>query len=373
MAKLLSALRLPIMKRQALNNAILLLVMLTAILGGCINHAASEADALTNKPIIIAHRGLSGELPEHTIAAYKAAIAAGADFIEPDLVLTKDGVLIARHENEIGDTTNVADRPEFTDRKTTKTIDGEEVTGWFTEDFTLAEIKSLTAKERLPQLRSKTNDGRFEIPTFEEILELLKNINAERDVPVGVYPETKHPTYFREIGLPHEEPLLALLSQFGYQGKDAAIFIQSFEVENLRALRGKTDLPLIQLMEAEGNPADQSELSYADMKTPDGLIQIASYADGIGPSKDMIIPRNMLGKLKEATTLVDDAHAAGLKVHPWTFRRENYFLPLEHKSGVDPRKSGDLAAEIQRFVETGIDGLFTDNAPEAVDALATPR
>jgi len=323
----------------------------------------------TKNPIIIAHRGLSGEWPEHTIAGYQAAIDAGADFIEPDLVLTKDGVLIARHENEIGDTTNVAKIKKFAARKTSKIIDGQKMTGWFTEDFTLAELKTLRAKERLPQLRSKERDGQFEIPTFEEILELLTKVNENREKPVGVYPETKHPSYFTSIGLPHEAPLLKLLNQYGYNGKDALVFIQSFEVENLKTLRGKTDLPLIQLMGSKGGPADQKDLTYAQMARPDGLKNIAAYADGIGPDKNMVIPRNALGKLKEPTPLVADAHAAGLKVHPWTFRRENYFLPLDHKSGVNPASHGDLDSEIKAYLATGIDGLFTDNTPEAAKAL----
>lgn len=328
---------------------------------------------MSDAPIIIAHRGLSGEWPEHTIAGYRAAIQAGADFIEPDLVLTKDGVLIARHENEIGDTTNVADHPEFADRKTTKTIDGRKVTGWFTEDFTLAEIKTLRAKERLPKLRGSARDGEFEVPTFTEILELLADVNKTRDNPVGVYPETKHPTYFDNLGLPHDASLLGLLEKFGYHGKDAPIFIQSFEVGNLLRISKKSDLPLIQLMADEGAPFDRPDMPYSQLASAQGLKKLSAYIDGIGPSKDMVIPRNMLGKLNAPTSLVADAHATGLKVHPWTFRRENYFLPLDYKSGVDPRAAGDLAAEIRRFAEAGVDGIFIDNTPEAVDALRSAR
>jgi glycerophosphoryl diester phosphodiesterase len=320
-------------------------------------------------PIIIAHRGLCGEWPEHTLEGYRAAIDAGADFIEPDLVLTKDGVLVARHENEISDTTDVASRPEFADRKTRKTIDGQKASGWFTEDFTLAELKALRAKERLPSLRSKRRDGQFEIPTFDEILALLAAVNKDRAKPVGVYPETKHPSYFASIGLPHEAALLALLDQYGYRGRQAAVFIQSFEIGNLQQLRSKSDLPLIQLMAAEGGPADLDGVTYAEMASAQGLTAIAVYADGIGPDKNMVIPRNMLGKLESPTMLVTDAHAAGLKVHPWTFRRENYFLPLDYKSGLNPAGHGDLAAEIRAFVAAGIDGFFTDNTPEAFAAL----
>ena len=321
---------------------------------------------LNGQAIIIAHRGASGERPEHTIASYTRAIEQGADYIEPDLVLTKDGVLVARHENEISETTDVADKPEFADRKTSKTIDGKKMTGWFTEDFTLDELKTLRAKERLPQLRKDNMafDGQFEIPTFEEILTLAKAHN------VGVYPETKHPSYFGSIGLPHEAPLLAMLTRFGHVTKDAPIFIQSFVVENLKALRPKTKLRLIQLMDETGSPADRSDLTYPQMATAEGLKIVATYADGVGPNKAMVIPRTMIGNLGTPTTLVADAHKVGLAVHPWTFRRENYFLPLAQKSGIDPRGIGDVQAEMKAFLATGIDGIFSDNVAEAVSARA---
>lgn len=320
-------------------------------------------------PIIIAHRGLSGEFPEHTLAGYRAAIDAGADYIEPDLVLTKDGVLVARHENEISETTDVAAHPEFAARKTSKSIDGKTVTGWFTEDFTLAELCTLRARERIPQLRGTAHDGQYQIPTFKDILTLLDEVNKGRAKPVGVYPETKHPSYFAAIGLPHEAALLAALSAHGYKGRQAHVFIQSFEVGNLKALRAKTDLPLIQLMDDSGGPADDAHITYAHMATPEGLKAIAAYADGVGPNKSMIVPRNLIGKLKEPTSFVRDAHKAGLAVHPWTFRRENYFLPLDYKNGLNPGGHGDLEGEIRAFVATGIDGFFSDNTPEAVSAL----
>ncbi len=320
--------------------------------------------------IIIAHRGASGERPEHTIASYTRAIEQGADYIEPDLVLTKDGVLVARHENEISETTNVAEKREFADRKTSKTIDGHKMTGWFTEDFTLAELKTLRAKERLPQLRKDNMafDRQFEIPTFDEILALAKAQSAVTGRTIGVYPETKHPSYFTAIGLPHEAPLLAALTQYGHAEKSAPVFIQSFEVENLKALRSKTKLRLIQLMDEKGSPADRSDLTYAQMARPEGLKTVATYADGIGPNKAMVIPRTLLGNLGAPTTLVTDAHKVGLAVHPWTFRRENYFLPLAQKSGVDPRGVGDLNTEIKAFLATGVDGIFSDNVTEAVAA-----
>ena len=321
--------------------------------------------------ILIAHRGASGERPEHTLASYQLAIDQGADFIEPDLVLTKDGALVARHENEISETTDVSARPEFAKRKATKTIDGEAKTGWFTEDFTLAELKTLRAKERLPQLRraNMAYDGQLAVPTFDEILELIKANEAKLKRRIGVYPETKHPTYFTQIGLPHEAALLASLTRFGYSKRDDLVFIQSFEVGNLRALRGKTKLRLIQLIDAEGGPADAPTVRYADIITPQGLKAVAKYADGIGPNKALIIPRDKSGALGTPTMLVHDAHAAGLAVHPWTFRRENYFLPAGQKAGGDPTKPGDLAAEIKAFVAAGIDGVFSDNSAEARAAL----
>ncbi len=314
-------------------------------------------------PIIIGHRGASGERPEHTLASYDRAIDEGADFVEPDLVLTRDGVLVARHENEISGTTDVADHPEFADRHATKQIDGQAVTGWFTEDFTLAELRTLRTRERLPQLRVANTrfDRLYQIPTFDEILQLVRAREAETGRVIGVYPETKHPSYFAAIGLPHEAPLLAALHRHGFDGADDAVFIQSFEVGNLIALHGVTTIRLIQLVDGEGGPADQPGTSYAAMLTPDGLAAIARYATGIGPNKGQVIARDMLGRIGSSTGLVAAAHHAGLKVHPWTFRAENFFLPTGMHHGLDPRSHGDLAAEIRAFVAEGVDGLFTDN------------
>ncbi len=325
---------------------------------------------MAKDPIIIAHRGASGERPEHTIASYTLAIEQGADYIEPDLVLTKDGVLVARHENEISETTDVADHPEFAGRKASKTIDGQKMTGWFTEDFTLAELKTLRAKERLPLLRKANTafDGQFEIPTFEEIILLAKAKEKESGRRIGIYPETKHPSYFASIGLPHEAPLLAMLEKHGYSQKDDPLFIQSFEVGNLKALRSKTQLRLIQLMSKDDGPADDPATSYAAMATPEGLKGIARYADGVGVEKAMILPRTLLGNLGEPTALVADAHAAGLDVHAWTFRRENYFLPLGQRSGLNPAAHGDLVSEIKAYLAAGIDGFFSDNVAEAAEA-----
>jgi glycerophosphoryl diester phosphodiesterase len=347
------------------------LLIATLLLSVCVTSESPAMEKpLEGKVIVIAHRGASGERPEHTLASYSLAIEQGADYIEPDLVLTKDGVLVARHENEISETTNVADKAEFADRKTTKTIDGQKMTGWFTEDFTLAELKTLRAKERLPQLRSANMayDGQFEVPTFDEILALAKAQSAATGRTIGVYPETKHPSYFTAIDLPHEAPLLAALTKYGHVDKKAPVFIQSFEVENLKALRPKTELRLIQLMAEISGPPDRSDLTYADMASAEGLKTVATYADGIGPNKAMVIPRTITGNLGTPTTLVADAHKVGLAVHPWTFRRENYFLPLAQKSSIDPRGVGDLKAEIKAFLATGIDGIFSDNVAEAVAA-----
>ena len=314
-------------------------------------------------PIVIAHRGASGYRPEHTLASYELAIGLGADFIEPDLVSTKDGVLIARHENEISETTDVAGHPEFADRRTVKRIDGREVTGWFSEDFTLAEIKTLRARERLP-FRDRSFDGRFEVPTFAEVLALARRKSAETGRTIGVYPETKHPSYFRSLGIPLEEPLLAELRDAGYQGRTAPVYIQSFEVRNLQELRKVTALPLIQLLETAGQPWDFAVAgdarTYQDLAAPAGLAEIATYADGIGPDKRMIVPADPGGRLLPPTPLVDDAHRAGLLVHPWTFRGDGTFLAAEY--------AGDPEREYQQFFALGVDGLFSDFSDTAVGA-----
>ncbi|WNO54439.1 glycerophosphodiester phosphodiesterase [Stakelama saccharophila] len=322
---------------------------------------AERSEPLSAKPlsppIVIAHRGASGERPEHTLASYERAIEQGADFIEPDLVLTKDDVFVARHENNIADTTDVAEHPEFADRRTTRTVDGEQVTGWFTEDFTLAELKTLRAKERLPLLRPDNTeyDGRYEIPTLDEVIALAKRASAETGRTIGIYPETKHPGYFASIGQPMERRLVATLKAAGWDSAEAPVFIQSFEVANLKRLHAMTDVRLIQLLNDKGGPADDSGLSYAGMTTPAGLKQIATYAWGIGPNKDMIAVGD-----RPATLLVRDAHAVGLRVHPWTFRAENYFLPRSSRTGLDPRRHGRMDALIRRQLALGIDGFFTD-------------
>lgn len=306
---------------------------------------------LASAPIVIAHRGASSELPEHTLAAYTRAIDLGADFIEPDVVITKDGVLIARHENEISGTTDVVAHPEFADRKATKEIDGAKVTGWFTEDFTLAELKTLKSRERLPQVRpeSAKSDGKFEIPTLKEVLELVRQKNEKRRNPVGIYPETKHPSYFRKINLPLEEPLVKILAEFAYDEKSPA-FIQSFEVGNLKWLKEKTKVRLIQLVTNGGKPEDGS-VSYAQMLSNDGLRAISTYAAGIGVEKSLVIPVKD-GALAPATDLVKRAHEAKLLVHIWTLRPENLFLPKS--------LAGKPEEEHRAFLNAGIDGFFSD-------------
>jgi glycerophosphoryl diester phosphodiesterase len=323
--------------------------------------------------VVVGHRGASGYRPEHTLAAYRLAIGMGADYIEPDLVSTKDHVLVARHENEISGTTDVADHPEFAGRRTTKTIDGQPVTGWFTEDFTLAELRTLRAKERIPDLRPDNTafDGLYRVPTLQEVIDLA------RPAGVGIYPETKHPTYFDSIGLSLEEPLLATLTANGYRGPRAKVFIQSFETANLKELRRRTRLPLVQLLNETGRPYDLvvsgDPRTYADLATPQGLAELATYADGVGPSKNLIVPRDAAGNLLEPTSLVPDAHRAGLVVHAWTFRNENSFLPADFRQG-NPASpayagaTGDAPAEYRLFFRLGVDGLFSDNPDTAVAA-----
>lgn len=313
---------------------------------------------MTARPLIIGHRGAAGYRPEHTLASYRLAIEMGADFIEPDLVATGDGELVARHEPEISLTTDVAAHGEFSGRRTTKTIDGVAWTGWFTDDFTLAELRTLRAVERIPVLRpaNAAFDGQEPIPTFSEVVELARRAG------VGLYPETKHPMYFRSAGLPLEEPMLAILATHGYSQRGDPVFLQSFEPDSLRALRSMTGLRLVQLIgeAAPGNP---------------DLDEIAGFADGIGPAASLVVPRDAAGFSAPPTSLVADAHAAGLVVHPWTFRRENVFLPAELRRG-DPRGDGhdrapgDLTAQLRKFFALGVDGVFTDNPDLAAAARA---
>ncbi|CAN7530181.1 glycerophosphodiester phosphodiesterase [Phenylobacterium sp. LjRoot225] len=330
-------------------------------------HAKAPA---ARKPLVIAHRGASGERPEHTLMAYRLAIAEGCDFIEPDLVPTKDGHLVVRHEPEIGGTTDVASRPEFAARKTRKVIDGETLEGWFTEDFTLQELKTLRARERLPQLRpgNVKYDGLEPIPTFQEVVDLARAESRRTGRTIGTYPEMKHPTYFASIGLPLEGRLHAALKANGLDSAAAPVFVQCFEVGALKALRQLSRAPLIQLVPADGGPADDPTLTYRAMTTPQGLKQVAAYADGIGPEWRMILPTGPDGALTGATTLVADAHAAGLKAHPWTVRAENAFLPPALRRGDAPAAHGDVGAVYRALYAAGVDGLFSDFPGLAVAA-----
>jgi glycerophosphoryl diester phosphodiesterase len=351
-----------------------MLILLVAVL------AATAAESLAKgrddekakaQPIVIGHRGSSGYRPEHTLASYELAIAMGADYIEPDLVSTKDHVLVARHENDISATTDVASHPEFVARRTTKVIDGVTITSWFTEDFTLAELKTLRAKERLPDLRPNNTvfDGLYQIPTFQEVIDLAKRKG------VGIYPETKHPTYFDSIGRSLEEPLVAALKANELDSSRSPVFVQSFEVSNLKQLNRMTNVKLIQLLDTVGKPYDfvvsGDPRTYADLAKPAGLAEIARYADGIGPNKNLIVPRDASNHLLTPTTLVKDAHRVGLVLHPWTFRRENSFLPEEFRQGnaANPlyvAAPGNLPGELEVFYELGVDGLFSDNPDTAV-------
>ncbi|WP_439476172.1 glycerophosphodiester phosphodiesterase family protein [Brevundimonas sp.] len=309
------------------------------------------SSTLARRPLIIAHRGASGERPEHTRAAYELAVEQGADFIEPDLVMSRDGVLIVRHENEIGETTDVATRPEFAGRRTLKTIDGRPVTGWFTEDFTLAELKTLRARERLPDLRPANTafDGLKPILTFEKVLDIALAAG------VGVAPELKHPSYFAALGLPMEDAFVATLERRSLTRAGAPVLIQCFEVGPLQRLRARLATPLLQLVAASGGPFDRPDLSHAAMTAPHGLADIAAYADWIGADTALIEP------LPGApTNLIADAHAAGLKVAAWTFRAENAFLPEADRMGDDPAAHGRLRDRLARFAAYGLDAAFMD-------------
>jgi glycerophosphoryl diester phosphodiesterase len=345
-------------------------------------------------PIVIGHRGACGYVPEHTLASYFIAIQDGVDYIEPDLVMTRDGVLVARHENEIGGTTDVAEHAEFAARHTTKMIDGTAVSGWFTEDFLLAELKTLRARERIPDVRPGNTrfDGQFQVATFDEILALIEGVQRQREMSarqlglpapkkIGVYPETKHPSYFAGVGLAMEELLVHTLHDHGYEGEQGLAFIQCFEVANLKAMRRMTQLPIVQLVEAEGAPydfvANGDVRTYQDLITPAGLAEIATYANAIGPYKLQVIARNSDNTLGPVTSLVKNAHAQGLRVHPWTFRAETQYLPSElrgaakSKAGANPTRAadfGDLEGELLSYLKAGIDGFFTDHPDLGVKA-----
>lgn len=316
--------------------------------------------------LVIAHRGASGERPEHTLAAYERAIDAGADFIEPDLVVTKDLVLIARHETELSDTTDVATRDAFADRKRTKEVEGRQVTGWFAEDFTLNEIRTLRARERLPAVRPANTrfDGLYQIPTFEEIVALAKAKEAETGRLIGLYPELKHPTLLMEqAGIDMVDLLATALRKAGLESAKDRVFVQAFEIAPLERLDRMVEVPLVMLIASEGGPYDQKGLSWAEMLSPAGLAEIAKYADGIGPHMSHVLRPD-----GSATSLVAAAHAAGLKVHPWTLRKENSFLPAALQNPGGPGAPGKLAEAVALLRRAGADGVFTDDPALAVPA-----
>ncbi|QIP87392.1 glycerophosphodiester phosphodiesterase [Streptomyces sp. Tu 2975] len=319
-------------------------------------------------PTVIAHRGASGYRPEHTIGAYQFALDMGAHVIEQDLVPTKDGHLVCRHENDITGTTDVAAHPEFASRRTTKSVDGVSLTGWFTEDFTLAELKTLRAKERIPGTRQENTlyDGRWTVPTFEEVLQWAEKEGRRRGRPVWLYVETKHPTYFRSIGLGSEERLAKLLRRYGRHRANSPTFLQSFEPTSMERMARLVSTPRVVLLwTPDDRPWDFRQSgdprTVADLVQPDGLEWIAGFAQGIGPLLDLVIPKDANGRLTEPTTLVRDAHARGLVLHPYTMRNENTFLPADFRRGTDPNAYGDVFGAYKAYFATGIDGIFTDN------------
>ncbi|WP_381800675.1 glycerophosphodiester phosphodiesterase [Streptomyces niveus] len=328
-------------------------------------------------PTIVGHRGASGYRPEHTLGSYQLALDLGAHVIEQDLVPTKDGHLVCRHENDITGTTDVADHPEFAGRRTTKSVDGVSLTGWFTEDFTLAELKKLRAKERIPQSRphSTLYNGRWEIPTFEEVLRWADEEGRRRGEPVWLYVETKHPTYFRGLGLGLEERLAKLLRRYGRDRRDSPLFLQSFEPTSMQRMAKLVSTPRVVLFDAaDTQPWDFKQSGdprfVRDLITPEGLKWIASFAQGVGPWVDLIIPKDKDGKLGKPTTLVRDAHAKGLILHPYTMRNENSFLPADFRVGTDPNAYGDVFGAFKAYFEQGIDGIFTDNPDTGLLAAA---
>lgn len=328
-------------------------------------------------PAVIGHRGASGYRPEHTLGSYQLALDLGAHIVEQDLVPTKDGHLVCRHENDITGTTDVADHPEFAGRRATKSIDGVSYTGWFTEDFTLAELKTLRAKERIPGNRPDNTlyDGRWTIPTFEEVLRWADKEGRKRGKPVWLYVETKHPTYFRSLGLGLEEPLARLLRRYGRDRKNSPLILQSFEPTSIQRLARLVATPRIVLLSGPTTrPWDFVESgdprTVADLVKPAGLKWIASYAQGIGPTLDLVIPKDAAGRLTTPTTLVKDAHARGLLLHPYTLRNENSFLPADFRRGTDPNAYGDVFGAAAAYLATGIDGIFADQPDTALLAAA---
>jgi glycerophosphoryl diester phosphodiesterase len=372
------------MKRKRVGVLVLSGLALLGVAGLAIGPAAaSEATAPGaaaqgrghDDPVIIGHRGAPGYRPEHTLASYELAFRMGVSYVDVDLVPTKDGQLVARHEPEIGGTTDVADHPEFASRKKTEVIDGVSLTGWFTEDFTLAELKTLRAKERIPENRPNNQlyNGRFEVPTYQEVLDLTRRLGRELHRTLGTYPEVKHSTHFQQLGNPVEPKLVSILNRNGLNRPDAPVAIQSFEVANLIALHKQVRVPLLQLTSATGAPADfvasGDKRTYADLVTPAGLREVAKYATYLGPDKSQVIPLDSAGNLGKPSSLVADAHRAGLKVQPYTFRNENPFLPANLRSSNSPTAFGNVFAEEAAFLKAGVDGFFADQSDTALESL----
>ncbi|MFD0023246.1 glycerophosphodiester phosphodiesterase [Streptomyces sp. NPDC058382] len=328
-------------------------------------------------PTVIGHRGTSGYRPEHTLGSYQLALDMGAHVIEQDLVPTKDGHLVCRHENDITATTDVSQHPEFANRRTTRTVDGVPLTGWFTEDFTLAELKTLRAVERIPGNRQRNTlyDGRWEIPTFEEVLQWAEREGRRRGKKVWLYVETKHPTYFRGLGLGLEERLVKLLRRYDRHRAQSPLILQSFEPTSIQRLAKLVATPGVVLLSDAGTQpwdfkANGDPRTTDDLVKPAGLKWISSFARGIGPTLDLIIPKDASGKLTAPTTLVRDAHAQGLVLHPYTMRNENTFLPADFRRGTDPNAYGDAFGAFAAYFATGIDGIFSDNPDTALLAAA---
>ncbi|WP_033290049.1 glycerophosphodiester phosphodiesterase [Amycolatopsis jejuensis] len=369
------------MKRKRLGMLALSGLALLGVAGLAVGPASADDQVAAahgprhDDPVIVGHRGAPGYRPEHTLASYELAYRMGVDYVDVDLVPTKDGQLVARHEPEIGGTTDVADHPEFTGRKTTKTIDGTTMTGWFTEDFTLAELKTLRAEERIPENRpnNKLYDGRYRIATYQEVLDLTRQLGRELHRTLGTYPEVKHSTYFVSIGNPTEPKLVSILNRNGLNRPNAPVIIQSFEVSNLQELHKQVRVPLLQLTSASGAPADfvakGDKRTYADLVTLAGLRDVAKYAAYLGPEKSQIIPRDAAGNLGRPTSLVADAHRASLKVQPYTFRNENPFLPTNLRSSASPSAFGNVFAEEAAFLKAGVDGFFADQPDTALESL----
>jgi glycerophosphoryl diester phosphodiesterase len=328
--------------------------------------APAMVQAAPDKALIIAHRGASGERPEHTLAAYERAIDLGADYIEPDLVVTKDMQLVARHENELSGTTDVASRPEFAERRRTKMVEGQQVAGWFSEDFTLAELRTLRARERVAAVRpaNARYDGLYQVPTFAEIVQLVRAKEAATGRAIGLYPELKHPTLMlQQERIDMVDLMVRELRRLDLDRADARVFIQIFEVTPLQRLKRQVEVPLILLIGERGGPFDEPALRWAEMMTPAGLAEVARYADGIGPWLGHVLDPATL----QPTALVRDAHAAGLTVHPWTLRKENGFLPAALQTGGGPAAEGEWRKLFAAALATGADGFFTDNVAELAE------